>query len=108
MRQVKARLSSYLRRVRRGETIVVTERGRPIADLRPHQETGLDDSADLDQTLDRLSREGKLRRAAVRRGPMTAWSGWKGLGRGIDSLKLLNETREDRPWPASRTSKRAR
>jgi prevent-host-death family protein len=34
-RELKARLGSYLRRVRQGRTLVVTDRGQPIAELRP-------------------------------------------------------------------------
>ena len=34
-RELKNRLGSYLRQVRSGATIVVTDRGTPIAELRP-------------------------------------------------------------------------
>ncbi len=34
-RELKTRLGTYLRRVREGATLVVTERGRPVAELRP-------------------------------------------------------------------------
>ncbi|MFI4945473.1 MAG: type II toxin-antitoxin system Phd/YefM family antitoxin [Burkholderiales bacterium] len=34
-RELKTRLGRYLRRVRRGERLVVTDRGEPIAELRP-------------------------------------------------------------------------
>jgi prevent-host-death family protein len=34
-RELKARLGTYLRRVRQGRTLVVTDRGQPIAELRP-------------------------------------------------------------------------
>ena len=34
-RELKARLGTYLRRVRQGRTLVVTDRGEPIAELRP-------------------------------------------------------------------------
>jgi prevent-host-death family protein len=34
-RELKTRLGTYLREVRRGRTIVVTERGEPVAELRP-------------------------------------------------------------------------
>ncbi len=36
---IKARLSGYLRRVKAGETIVVCERGVPVAELRPIAES---------------------------------------------------------------------
>jgi len=34
-RELKTRLGRYLRRVRQGETILVTDRDEPIAELRP-------------------------------------------------------------------------
>ena len=34
-RELKTRLGRYLNRVRRGETIVVTDRREPVAELRP-------------------------------------------------------------------------
>ena len=35
VRELRQNLSVYLRRVRRGETLEVTERGRPVAVLQP-------------------------------------------------------------------------
>jgi prevent-host-death family protein len=35
IRELKTRLETYLRQVREGATLVVTDRGRPIAELRP-------------------------------------------------------------------------
>ena len=35
VRELKTRLGRYLREVRRGRTIVVTDRGEPVAELRP-------------------------------------------------------------------------
>lgn len=34
-RELKTRLGTYLKRVRRGETILVTDRNEPVAELRP-------------------------------------------------------------------------
>jgi prevent-host-death family protein len=34
-RELKTRLGTYLRRVRRGATLVVTDRGEPVAELCP-------------------------------------------------------------------------
>jgi prevent-host-death family protein len=34
-RELKTRLGTYMGRVKAGETIIVTERGQPIAELRP-------------------------------------------------------------------------
>jgi len=43
-RELKIHLGTYLRRVRAGASLVVTDRGRPIAELRPlpAREMGLD------------------------------------------------------------------
>jgi prevent-host-death family protein len=34
-RELKVRLGTYLQRVRQGHRLVVTDRGRPVAELRP-------------------------------------------------------------------------
>ena len=34
-RELKTRLGTYLRRVRAGRTLIVTDRGEPVAELRP-------------------------------------------------------------------------
>lgn len=34
-RELKTRLGTYLRRVREGLTLIITDRGRPVAELRP-------------------------------------------------------------------------
>ena len=36
-RELKTRLGAHLRRVRQGQTLVVTDRGHPVAELRPLQ-----------------------------------------------------------------------
>jgi prevent-host-death family protein len=42
-RELKTRLGKYLRRVQRGQRLVVTDRGRPVAELRPiTAEAGVD------------------------------------------------------------------
>jgi prevent-host-death family protein len=35
VRELKTRLGTYLQRVREGRTLVVTDRGEPVAELRP-------------------------------------------------------------------------
>jgi prevent-host-death family protein len=50
-RELKTRLGRYLRLVREGATLIVTDRGRPVAELRPLSpaEGGLEeDLADLE------------------------------------------------------------
>ena len=58
MRELKNRLSAYLRDVARGEVVLVTDRGRVVAELRrPTAEVPL---TGLDQALARLHEEGVL------------------------------------------------
>jgi len=54
IRALKARLSEFIRRAADGETIVVTERGRPVAQLIPHR------SAELPGRLAELVRRGEV------------------------------------------------
>jgi prevent-host-death family protein len=51
VRDLKASLSAYLRRVSEGESVVVTDHGRPVARLVP---------PDVPEGLSRLIREGRL------------------------------------------------
>jgi prevent-host-death family protein len=55
VRELRQNLSVYLRRVKAGESLEVTERGRPVARLVPPS-TG-------DQYWDRMIAEGKVRPA---------------------------------------------
>jgi prevent-host-death family protein len=58
VRELKTRLGRYLREVRRGQTIVVTDRGEPVAELRPIATARSGAGAELDRlvALGRLSR----------------------------------------------------
>ncbi len=60
--ELKASLSSYLARVKRGEEVVVTERGKPIAKLIP---IGNDDLGDGSR-LAALERLGVIRRGTAK------------------------------------------
>lgn len=53
VRELKASLGKYLRTVRGGTTLIVTDRGEPIAELRPLQDG-------LDQKLARLRAAGVI------------------------------------------------
>jgi prevent-host-death family protein len=62
IKELKNRLSHYLQRVRRGESVLVVDRGRVIAELRPvEQPTG--DDADA---LAELAAEGVVTLRSVR------------------------------------------
>jgi prevent-host-death family protein len=53
VRELRQNLSVYLRRVKAGETLEVTERGEPVAELRPRP-------AEHRSIIDRLIAEGKI------------------------------------------------
>lgn len=55
--QLKARLSAYLARVRAGEEVVVTDRGRPVARLVPVTAPG----SEAGEALGELARAGVVR-----------------------------------------------
>ncbi len=58
VRELKNRLSRYLRRAKRGEEVVVTERGRPIAVIQRIESGGTLSSREA--RLARLAAEGLL------------------------------------------------
>ncbi|HEY4683257.1 MAG TPA: type II toxin-antitoxin system prevent-host-death family antitoxin [Candidatus Acidoferrales bacterium] len=60
-RELKNRLGRYLARVRRGESLVVTHRGAPVARLVPLE--GVRKEDELERRLNQLEAEGHLRRA---------------------------------------------
>ncbi len=55
-RELKNRLGKYLGQVQAGSTLVITERGRPIAELRPVRPAG----NDLEARLAELATQGLL------------------------------------------------
>lgn len=56
--EIKARLSEYLARVRGGEEVIVTDRGRPVARIVP--------VSDREPHLAELERRGLIRRPSAR------------------------------------------
>ena len=94
MKQLKARLSEYLRLVKTGETILVTERDEVVAEMRPARRR-VRAADELEDVLDALSDAGDLTRSAL---PKRSWS-WRSGGIGLPAgtvLKLLDELRSER------------
>jgi prevent-host-death family protein len=87
-RELKIRLGSYLRRVRAGQVIVVTDRGEPVAELRPLPSI----REPRDAVLARLELEGRVRRPTARLQPFVPVSGKP--GRAV--ADAIVEDREDR------------
>jgi prevent-host-death family protein len=80
--QLKAKLSEYLRQVRRGRTVVVLDRDRPVARLAPYE---------AGEPLRVRPPLGKRRFQDI---PLPAPLS---LPPGFDIVELLMEDREDRP-----------
>ena len=91
VKELKNRLSSYLREVRSGEIVLVTDRGRVVAELRqPAPGTPLDAH---ERALDRLCAEGVM----VAGGPQDAAVYRPSpLRHGVASADLLDAERGDR------------
>jgi prevent-host-death family protein len=82
--ELRQNLSKYLRRVARGERLVVTDRNRPVAELGPVSRGG---------TLDRLIAEGKV---APPSRPARDFRPIKMPGAGITLSEALEEIRGER------------
>lgn len=89
-RELKTRLGTYLRRAREGESFVVTDRGRPVAELRPY--TTRDNG--LATRLHELSRVGIVAQEVAERLPLDGFQPIE--GRGESASAALLEEREDR------------
>ena len=92
VRELKAHLSRYLREVRAGEVILVTDRNQVVAELRA-PESGAAEESELARGLRQLAAKGRLRVGEPRRGdaypdsPLRAASG--------TARTLLDEERDD-------------
>jgi prevent-host-death family protein len=86
-RELKTRLGGYLRRVREGRTLVITDRGRPIAEVRPLSRAGTEEAA-----LDRLRAAGAVTRLDSR--PLADFRPARSSGRPL--AQAVVEDREDR------------
>ena len=94
VKQLKTRLSEYLRLVRNGETVLVTDRDEVVAELRPtRRQPGAGDS--LAGLLDALAERGEVTRAGL---PKRRWTlKVKGLGLAAGTANtLLGEIRSER------------
>ena len=94
IKQLKAHLSEYVRGVRAGETILVTDRDEIVAELRPPRKREAVRET-REELLDELAERGDLTRAAL---PKANWS-WKVAGLGLpagSADELLDALRSDR------------
>jgi prevent-host-death family protein len=79
--ELRQNLSRYLRRVERGERLLVTDRNRPVAELGPAASTGA--------ALDRLIAEGRVARPirSSLPSPLRLAGESRALSRGLDEVR---------------------
>lgn len=86
-RELKTRLGGYLQRVRQGQTLVITDRGHPVAELRPLERAGTEEAV-----LDRLTAIGAVTRLEHR--PLVRFR--PVASRGPSLSEAIIEDRDDR------------
>lgn len=89
-RELKTRLGSYLRQVRAGTTIIVTDRGRPVAELRPLPNS----EGDVAARLQELVYAGVVSGEVSERRPLAPFEPLRVAGKPVSETIL--EEREDR------------
>lgn len=85
LREANQRFSKAIKAVKQGEEVVLTERGRPIAVIKPLTEKGEEDGE-----IYRLRAAGLLRAAAQSK-PMPSWT-----PRALKGAPLSQTVREER------------
>jgi antitoxin (DNA-binding transcriptional repressor) of toxin-antitoxin stability system len=91
--QFRAHLAAWLKRVERGERILIKRRGEVIAELRPSPpEASAGEPDDLEERLQQLEAEGFLRRGT---GKWPAWSRGPITGKPAPLLEALLAEREE-------------
>lgn len=91
---LKARLSEFVRLVKAGETILVTERDEAVAELRPPSYRA-GSGAQGEDVLAALADRGEVKRSSLRKGRWT----WKVRGLGLPpgtAEALLDDLRAER------------
>ena len=94
IKQLKARLSEYVRLAKAGEAVLVTERDEVVAELRPARRQN-PVAGHLEDVLETLAASGDICRAAQ---PKGGWS-WRSRGLGLPpgtAQTVLDELRQDR------------
>ena len=95
IRELKARLSEYLREVRRGEVFLVTDRDRVVAELRPPLSDVRPPGDELDRAMEALIAAGEVQAARTKK------DGWTWSPRGMElpagtASAILDEVRSER------------
>ena len=92
--EAKNRLSAFIDKVKRGDTVVITDRGRPVAQL---ESVARDQPVDEEGRLARLERNGLIKRGKQTPPTQMMRDPPPSLRDGVDILQvLLDERAEDR------------
>lgn len=94
VKQLKARLSEYLRLAKAGEVILVTDRDEVVAELRPAHRQGIR-AEGTEEVLDALAQAGQIARSSL---PKKGWT-WRVKGLGLPkgtATAILDELRAER------------
>ena len=94
VKQLKARLSEYLRLVKAGETVLVTDRDQVVAEISPARTT-LNPARVPGDILDSLAEAGEMTRSRLPKSGWTFTSRGLGLASGT-AQRLLDELRDER------------
>lgn len=86
-RELKTRLGGYLQQVRQGRTLVITDRGEPVAVLKPLHRPGMEDAV-----LEQLQAIGAVTRSENR--PLAPFRPVR--GRGPSMAEAIIKERDDR------------
>ncbi|MGH7824113.1 MAG: type II toxin-antitoxin system Phd/YefM family antitoxin [Candidatus Binatia bacterium] len=90
LREANQRFSKAIKAVKQGKEVILTERGKPIAVIKP-----LDPDEDQEAIIRRLEAEGILR-PALKRGPMPK-PNWKPIRiKGKPISHTISEERDER------------
>jgi antitoxin (DNA-binding transcriptional repressor) of toxin-antitoxin stability system len=95
IRELKARLSEYLRDVRRGEVFLVTDRSRVVAELRPPGTAAAPAADGVERAMHELAHSGELQPPRLSK---AEWS-WTPAGAGLPdgtAARLIDALREER------------
>jgi antitoxin (DNA-binding transcriptional repressor) of toxin-antitoxin stability system len=90
--QFRAHLAAWLKRVEKGERVLIKRRGEVIAELGPPASTPTGEPDDLEQRLRELEAEGFLRRGT---GKWPEWSRGPITGKPAPLLEALLAEREE-------------
>lgn len=94
IKELKAKLSHYVQLVRAGEVLLVTDRDKVVAELRPPGRPSYSSNT-LQESLDGLAEAGEVSRSRLAKGRWTWRTDGLGLPAGTAST-LLEDLRADR------------